>query len=124
MPTKPEKRVFVLMPFKAEFDDVYMVIRDACFDRSLGMPINCQRADEIADPGKITDQILAAIESADVLIADITGSNANVMYELGFGTALQKKTILLNQSVETSPFDVKDLRQIVYDRSRLMKDCR
>jgi tetratricopeptide (TPR) repeat protein len=112
------------MPFRPEFDDVYMVIRDACADKSTGLVINCQRADEIAEPGKITDQILAAIESADALVADITGSNANVMYELGFATALKKQVILLNQSVEKSPFDVKDLRQIVYDRNRLVKDCR
>lgn len=124
MPTKNEKSVFVLMPFKPEFDDVYMVIRDACADKSIGASIACQRADEIAEPGKITDQILTAIESADALVADITGSNANVMYELGFATALKKQIILLNQSVDKSPFDVKDLRQILYDRNRLVKDCR
>lgn len=118
--------VFVIMPFDEDFDDVYLIIRDAtnAVSSSLGIAIECLRADEIAEPGRITDQILKSILDADLLIADISGPNPNVMYELGFGHALSKQAIILNQDVHSSPFDVKGFRQILYDRNRLMKECR
>ena len=46
------------------------------------------------------------------------------MYELGYAHALGKPTIIMNQSVRDSPFDIKDFRQIVYNRNQLAKDCR
>ena len=121
-----EKLVFVLMPFVDEFDDVYLVIRDAVrlASDSVSVPIKCLRADEIAKPGRITEQIIAAIEQADLLIADLSGNNPNVMYELGYGHALRKPAIIINQDVHSAPFDVKDFRQVLYDRAKLVKDCR
>jgi tetratricopeptide (TPR) repeat protein len=120
------KKVFVLMPLRDEFDDVYLVIRDAAQEgsRTLGIEIDCLRADEIAKPGRITEQIIQSLKDADLLIADLSGNNPNVMYELGYGHALEKPALIINQEVHASPFDVKDFRQIVYDRNRLMKDCR
>ena len=75
MPTESLKQVFALMPFGPEFDDVYMAIKDASADRSLRVAVECLRADEIKAPGKITDDVIAAIQDADLIIADITGSN-------------------------------------------------
>jgi tetratricopeptide (TPR) repeat protein len=65
------------MPFRDEFDDVYAVIKKSAAEtaRHLAVTVNCFRADEIARPGRITDQILQAIQQADVIIADLTGSN-------------------------------------------------
>ena len=119
-------KVFVLMPFAEEFDDVYHIIRDAVESVRLATSttIECYRADDIDDPGKISEQVLSAIRSSDLVIAELTGSNPNVMYELGFAHALEKPAIILNQAVHNSPFDVKDFRQITYDRNRLLKDCR
>jgi Tetratricopeptide repeat/Nucleoside 2-deoxyribosyltransferase len=117
------QRVFVLMPFAAEFDDVYMIIRDACAEESLGIDVLCLRADDIQVPGKITDQLMREIDQSDVIVADLTGSNGNVMYELGYAHALGKPTILLNQTAD-SPFDLRGHRQILYDRTRLVRDCR
>jgi tetratricopeptide (TPR) repeat protein len=118
--------IFVLMPFSEEFDDVYLVIKDAVGAAGNGtrVPVVCARADEISSPGRITDQTVRAIAECDLLIADISGSNPNVMYELGYGHALGKPAIILNQDVHGSPFDVKDFRQVLYDRRRLVKDCR
>ena len=120
------KRVFVLMPFLDEFDDVYLVMKDAIREASdkLGIEIACHRADDISEPGRITEQIIEEITNADVLIADLSGNNANVMYELGYGHALGKIAIIVNQDIHTAPFDVKDFRQIPYDRNRLVKECR
>jgi hypothetical protein len=40
------------------------------------------RADELPHPGSITHQIIGLLYNADLVIADLTGSNANVAYEL------------------------------------------
>jgi uncharacterized protein (TIGR02996 family) len=119
------KKVFVIMPFEDQFDDVYHIIRDSGNKASTECNIELQvfRADDISDPGRISMQVLDAIRESDMVIADLTGSNPNVMYELGYAHALEKTVVLLNQAVHESPFDVKDFRQIVYDRSRLLRDC-
>jgi len=120
------KRVFVLMPFSEEFEDVYLVITDAVREASkhLGIEVFCCRADDISKPGRITEQIIEEISNADLLIAELSGTNPNVMYELGYGHALEKIAIIINQNIHEAPFDVKDFRQIIYDRNRLIKDCR
>jgi len=114
------------MPFAEEFDDVFHIIldsgRQAAADNGVGVKV--YRADEIAQPGRISVQVLEAIRSADLIIADLTGSNPNVMYELGFAHALEKQVVILNQTINDAPFDVKDFRQIMYDRSKLLRDCR
>lgn len=121
-----KRSVFVLMPFAEDFDDVYMVIKDAVRSASeeTGVLLKCLRADDIAPTGRITDQVIQAIGAADLLIAEISGNNPNVMYELGYGHALGKPAVILNQDINTSPFDLKDFRQIVYPRNRLTKECR
>ncbi|HEY5455430.1 MAG TPA: nucleoside 2-deoxyribosyltransferase, partial [Acidothermaceae bacterium] len=81
-----------------------------------------ERADEISKPGKITDQIIQAIRNADVVVADITGNNPNVMWELGFAHALEKMPVILNQAIAEAPFDLHDWRQVVYSRTPVDSD--
>jgi hypothetical protein len=71
--------VFVLMPFRVEFDGTYQIIRDVASRHGFRV----FRADEIAAPGRITDQILAAVQTSGLILADITGTNPNVLYEVG-----------------------------------------
>ncbi len=78
-------QVFVPMPFREEFDDVYAVVDNTCADGVFSGDLSCQRADELMKPGgKITEEIIESIRAADVLIADLTDANPNVMYELGY----------------------------------------
>src|SRR6266849_5410286 len=102
--------IFVIMPLKSDFNAVYGTIRAAC-GRFPG--VTSDRADDWSKTGRITDQIIEALKRADLIIADITGPNANVMYEFGYAHALGKKVIVLNADRE-SPFDVRDYRQILY----------
>ncbi len=116
--------MFVLMPLREEFDDIYLVIRDAVQQTSeaLRVGITCGRADEIAGTGQITDQIIQAIDGADLLIADLSGANPNVMYELGLADARGKPAIIITQDATSLPFDVSGPRAILYDRGRLFTD--
>jgi hypothetical protein len=44
--------------------------------------LECVRADQLPDPGQITTQIIGRIVGAKMVVADLTGGNPNVYYEL------------------------------------------
>jgi hypothetical protein len=124
-PAKPEAlsvidgSFFVIMPFGAPWSDgIYAFIRRA-FTRLRISPEQGRlyRADEIASPGQISDQIKEAINRAQVVIADITGTNPNVMWELGYADGRGKAIVILNQDPRSSPFDMVDRRQVAYHAS-------
>jgi hypothetical protein len=111
--------LFVIMPFSEAWSDgTYAFIRRAV--EELGIPpeeIHLYRADEIASPGQISEQIKDAIVRAQVVIADITGVNPNVMWELGYADGKAKAIVILNQDPRSSPFDIADRRQVAYHAS-------
>lgn len=109
--------IFIAMPFRPEWsNNVNDMIRQACSEVAQTVKdLTWRRADDISEPGRITDQIISAIETADLIIADLTGKNPNVMFELGYADAAHKPIVLLNQDdVDSTPFDIKDWRQISY----------
>ncbi len=77
------------------------------------------RADEIFSPNPILDDIVGAVENAKVIIADITGRNANVFYELGMSHTLKRsQTIIITRDAHKEvPFDVGHFRIIKYEDS-------
>lgn len=108
----PKPFVFVLMPFDDQFDDVYKVgIKEAC----EAISAYCERVDEQIFEERILDRIYNQIVKADVIVADMTGRNPNVFYEVGFAHALGKRTILLTQRSDDIPFDLKHFPHIVYE---------
>ena len=70
------------------------------------------RADEIAEPGRISRQILARLIGADVVVADLTDQNPNVFYELAIRHATERATIHLYEDASEIPFDVQDVRSV------------
>lgn len=105
---------FVLMPFREQFDAVYRTLI-APVVSELGLTV--VRADELSSPGSIIEQIRVAIQQARLCVVDLTGNNANVMFELGLAQAAGKPTILLSQDLSHLPFDVQSQRIIKYDGS-------
>jgi len=75
----------------------------------------CERADEIHGTGLITWDVWEKINRARFLIADLTNRNPNVFYEVGLAHAISKDVILITQSMEFVPFDLKTLRCITYE---------
>ena len=108
-----ENRCFVLMPFEEKFDAIYRLIQRCCTEQE----IDCQRADEDARPGKITSQIYELISKSGIIIADMTGRNPNVFYELGLAHAISSNVILLTQSIDDVPFDLRDFTHIRYENT-------
>jgi hypothetical protein len=117
--------IFVLMPFRQRAhwsDDVYMMIKAVCESLSGTYPnLKCSRADDITELGAVNRQIVDRISSARVIIADITGNNPNVMYELGIADGISKPVILMNQIPNKAPFDIAHLRQMSYVLDNLLK---
>ncbi|MBT3043355.1 MAG: hypothetical protein KME67_10875 [Candidatus Thiodiazotropha sp. (ex Codakia orbicularis)] len=73
------------------------------------------RADEVSDPGLISEQVISYTLDSDLVIADLTSHNPNAFYELGIRhTGSKKPTIHMILEGETPPFDVKDHRYIPY----------
>jgi hypothetical protein len=73
-----------------------------------------QRADTLGEPGRITSQIVTLLMEADLVIADLTGNNPNVYYELSLRHALGKPAIHMAESGTILPFDLHDNRTIPY----------
>jgi hypothetical protein len=103
---------FVLMPFDAKFQPLY---DDHVKPTVAGAGLRCERADDIPGTTLITWDIWERINRARFLVAELTDQNSNVFYELGLAHALSKDVILITQSMEFVPFDLKAIRCIVYD---------
>lgn len=112
--------ILVLMPFAPELKPVYEDHMKAVAVR-LGMSIT--RADDFFTSEKIMDEIWTAMLNAKILIADCTGRNPNVFYEIGLAHAVGKPTILITQHADDVPFDLRHRRYIEYAYTpRGMKD--
>ena len=101
---------FVLMPFSEDFSGVFGEIQRAVEFANC----ECLRGDQIHSSEVITEDIIAKIRDARLLIADLTGYNPNVFYELGYAHALKKKVVLLLQEGCAAPFDLWNIRCIKY----------
>jgi len=103
---------FVLMPFQEALTAVY---EHGIKPQVESMGMQCKRADEIYSAQGILGDIWDSIQTAELIIADCTGKNPNVMYELGLCHALWKRVILLSQNRDDVPFDLRAWRVIWYD---------
>lgn len=112
---KSSDSCFVMMPFAAPLGGYYDKIYKPAIEKAGLIPI---RADnEIFGTGKIIDQIWTGINSARVLVAELTSRNANVFYELGLAHALKKPVVLVSSNEGDVPFDLHHIRVIYYDVS-------
>lgn len=107
-----ENLLFVLTPFhddmKSEFDAVVKA------GTSLGFQVS--RGDDKLAAGDIFRRILVMIATARVVVANISGRNPNVFYELGIAHALGKPVILIAHKESEVPFDVQS-KPIVFYRN-------
>jgi hypothetical protein len=103
------------MPFAEEFKEVYdHAIRPAA--EAAGF--ECYRADHAFGPSAIISDIIKSIFTADVIVADVSGSNPNVFYELGVSHTIDNKTIVISEkTAQPLPFDLTAYRVIFYHRT-------
>jgi len=103
---------FVLMPFGDWFDRYYKEIYSAAIKDAGFEPM---RADGIFNTGAVMEQIWTQINDADVLLAELTGKNPNVFYELGLAHARRKPVVFVSGNLDDVPFDLRHLRVVLYD---------
>lgn len=105
---------FRIMPFGGWYDEYYEeIFRPAIKDTKM----NPRRADDLFRPDTIVRDIWSYTKEAEIILADLSGKNANVLYELGLAHALAKPAILVTESVDDVPFDLRALRVIEFDKN-------
>jgi hypothetical protein len=103
---------FVMMPF-GNWSDLYYKELFCKAIKDAGMePL---RGDELFSTGTVIEQIWEQIQKSKILLADLTGKNANVFYELGLAHAAKKPVVFLSANLDDVPFDLRHLRVIIYD---------
>ena len=103
---------FVLMPFRDELRPVY---EDHIKKIVEEFGMQAKRADDIFTNSAIIEDIWTSINQARLIVADLTGKNPNVFYEVGIAHTVGKDVILVTQSIEDVPFDLRHLRHIQYE---------
>jgi hypothetical protein len=105
------KTVFVIMPFRDDLRWVYDdLIRPAC----VAAGASVIRADDLLLHRNVLKDVVEGIVTSDVVVADLTGGNPNVFYELGAAHALMRPVILLTQERDALPFDIRSHRTLSY----------
>lgn len=101
---------FVIMPFKARWSDaVYQTLQEVLKECDLV----ASRGDS-TQGADIMEDIWRGLNECKMVIAECTGRNKNVFYELGVAHTLGKDVILLTQKESDVPFDVASRRYILY----------
>ena len=116
-----EKICFIISPI-GEVDSDIRKLSDEKYDlvyepvlRELGYtPI---RADKEITPNSISRGIVKRIIESQLVIADVSGYNSNVFYELAIRNAIKKPVIVIKEKDQKLPFDISDKRAISIDMS-------
>jgi hypothetical protein len=115
---EPKKTCFIISPIgpagsviRADADDFLDFIVREC---SATSAYKIVRSDTIHEPGRITSQIMRLVASADLVICDVTGANANVYYEMALRHGLGLPIIVCAVEGTVLPFDTRDSRTIFY----------
>lgn len=114
------KEVFVVTPIGKKGTETYEKF-DAIFKsmiepavKSIDKDFEVTRADKIAKPGSFVKDILDRLKNSYLVIANLTGMNPNVFYELGVRHTLSNRTIIITEDYSTIPSDLKEYRAIEY----------
>lgn len=107
----PRDHAFVAMPFSEEFEDVFHYGIAAAV-RECGLL--CERIDQVVFTGDILNRMKERIRTASLVVADLTGANANVYLEVGFAWASGVPTVLVHHKDSELTFDVRGEKCLRY----------
>jgi nucleoside 2-deoxyribosyltransferase len=112
-----KKKCFIITPIGNDTDPIRRHVEgiiDAAVKPALDTEYEIRVAHRICTPGTITRQIISEIYSADLVIANLTGRNPNVMYELAFRHCLGSPMITIAEADTILPSDIISERTIFY----------
>lgn len=125
-----EQTCFVIAPIGEEGSDIRsrsdQVLNHIIAPAAKECGYTAVRADKIAEPGIITSQVIQHVVEDGLVIADLTGRNPNVYYELAVRHAVKKAVVQIIEVGESPPFDVAGTRTIPVDHHDLdsAEQCR
>ncbi len=102
--------ISMMMPFSEGFSRVYQTVKTALEAEGY----ECTRADDFWINPHIIQDIIELICTSSIVICDLSDKNPNVFYETGIAHTLGKEVILITQSMNDVPFDLRSLRCITY----------
>lgn len=119
-PSRPTKRtIFAAMPFSAEYDDVYLVAMSYAAESVNAV---CKRVDYEGFSGDVVSEIKRLIQRSIAVIADISESKSNVLYEVGYAHALRRPTIhICSTPLSSLPFDIRNWNTLEYSKGQTFK---
>lgn len=101
---------------RVAYEEGVQVFEDVIAPACTAFGLEAVRADMIARSGEIPEQIFRQLRDSPVVIADLTGANPNVMYELGLRHTTGRVTIQIGEKGRL-PFDVAAIRTIMFKRT-------
>jgi class 3 adenylate cyclase len=127
-PVALESELFFIAPIGEEGSEE-RVRSDGVFEVVVGgaagrLGLSAIRADRLAESGLITTQIIRHLLYAKAAVADLTGKNPNVFYELAIRHAFRLPTVLIAEDGEDLPFDIAQMRTIFFDHRDLRSAMR
>jgi hypothetical protein len=107
--------IFIAMPFRDDMEDTFVF--------GIQGPVNaagylCERVDLMTFTGDILARIKSRIETASLVIADLTGANPNVYLEVGYAWGKDRPTLLIAKTSDELKFDVQGQRCLIYKSIR------
>jgi hypothetical protein len=115
-----KRKCFIIMPFsgtktvttKEDWDKIYDDFFKPAWEE---LDFICERVN--VKRGSITNEIIEKLFAADIVFADLTDTNPNVMYELGVRHSFKKPSIMFKQIGSDIPFDVSDYKVHDYENN-------
>ena len=107
-------RCSFLSPFSEPFNIIY--------NNHIKIAVESQnhtifRVAEIFGNTPIIDKIWYYIGTSEIVLADVTDRNPNVMYVLGMAHTIGKPILIMTQRIEDVPFDLRQYQYIIYENT-------